>query len=179
MHSEPNSPKNHNQPTAQCYSPGKGGNRIRLLSVVKAWVRLFHTDFRFQIGFLDFTWISGFHVDFRISKWISTFWILFEELLFVILNKPSQPGCTQNTISVFFRVFRRGEIPPPPPSFKFSPQTITKFVHWNVFHIFCLSCLRHLVIIYCCSKHFANESRFAHGRSKRQLSCSGELKVSL
>ena len=74
-------------------------------------------DFGFQIGFLDFTWISGFHldfwiskwisgfhVDFRISKWISTFWILFEELLFVILkilliNKPSQPGCTQNTMS--------------------------------------------------------------------------------
>ena len=43
-------------------------------------------------------------MDFRISKWISTFWILFEELLFVILkilliNKPSQPGCTQNTMS--------------------------------------------------------------------------------
>ena len=38
-------------------------------------------------------------MDFRILKWISTFWILFEELLFVILliNKPSQPGCTQNT----------------------------------------------------------------------------------
>ena len=37
---------------------------------------------------------TGFHVDFRISKWISTFWILFEEPLFVILkilliNKPS------------------------------------------------------------------------------------------
>ena len=74
-------------------------------------------DFGFQIGFLDFTWISGFQsgfldfkVDFWISrefpdfKWISTFWILFEELLFVILkilliNKPSQPGCTQNTMS--------------------------------------------------------------------------------
>ena len=77
----------------------------------------FHVDFGFQIGFLDFTWISGFHVDFwiskwisgfhadfRISKWISTFWILSEELLFFILkilliNKPSQPGCTQNTMS--------------------------------------------------------------------------------
>ena len=49
-------------------------------------------------------WISGFHVDFWILKWISTFWILFEELLFVILkilliNKPSQPRCTQNTMS--------------------------------------------------------------------------------
>ena len=49
----------------------------------------FHVDFGFQIGFLDFTWISGFHVDFwisgfqsgfldfkvdfRISKWISGF----------------------------------------------------------------------------------------------------------
>ena len=37
-------------------------------------------------------------------KWNSPFWILFEELLFVILkvlliNKPSQPGCTQNTMS--------------------------------------------------------------------------------
>ena len=64
-------------------------------------------DFRwisdFRLGF----WISGFldfKVDFWISKWISTFWILFEELLFVILkilliNKPSQPGCTQNTMS--------------------------------------------------------------------------------
>ena len=84
----------------------------------------FHVNFGFQIGFLDFTWISafqsgfldfkvdfwiskwisGFDVDFRISKWISTFWILFEELSFVILkilliNKPSQPGCTQNTMS--------------------------------------------------------------------------------
>ena len=46
----------------------------------------FHVDFGFQIGFLDFMWISGFHVDFQISKWISTFWILFEELLFVILK---------------------------------------------------------------------------------------------
>ena len=68
-------------------------------------------DFWISRGFLDFKvdfwiskWISGFHVDFRISKWISTFWILFEELLFVILkilliNKPSRPGCTQNTMS--------------------------------------------------------------------------------
>ena len=60
----------------------------------------FHVDFGFRIS----DWISGFHVDFWISKWISTFWILFEELLFVILkilliNKPSQPGCTQNTMS--------------------------------------------------------------------------------
>ena len=40
------------------------------------------------------------------------------------------------------------------------------------------SCLRHLIIIYC-SKRFANESRFAHGHSKRQVRCSGELKVSI
>ena len=62
------------------------------------WISGFHVDFWIS------KWISGFHVDFRISKWISTFWILFEELLFVILkilliNKPSQPGCTQNTMS--------------------------------------------------------------------------------
>ena len=48
-------------------------------------------------------WFSGFHVDFRISKWISTFWILFEELFVILkillINKPSQPGCTQNTMS--------------------------------------------------------------------------------
>ena len=71
----------------------------------------FKVDFWISRGFLDFKvdfwiskWISGFQVDFRISKWISTFRILFEELLFVILkilliNKPSQPGCTQNTMS--------------------------------------------------------------------------------
>ena len=61
-------------------------------------------DFGFQIGFLNFTWISGFQSGFLDFTWISTFWILFEELLFVILkilliNKPSQPGCTQNTMS--------------------------------------------------------------------------------
>ena len=37
----------------------------------------FHVDFGFQIGFLDFTWISGFHVDFWISKWISGFHVDF------------------------------------------------------------------------------------------------------
>ena len=75
------------------------------------WISDFRLDFWISSGFLDFKvdfwiskWISGLHVDFRISKWISTFWILFEELLFVILkilliNKPSQPGCTQNTMS--------------------------------------------------------------------------------
>ena len=75
------------------------------------WISDFRLDFWISRGFLDFKvdfwiskWISGFHVDFRISKWISTFWILFEVLLFVILkilliNKPSQPGCTQNTMS--------------------------------------------------------------------------------
>ena len=65
---------------------------------ISDWISGFHVDFWIS------KWISGFHVDFRISKWISTFWILFEELLFVILkilliNKPSQPGCTQNTMS--------------------------------------------------------------------------------
>ena len=65
---------------------------------ISKWISGFHVDFWIS------KWISGFHVDFRISKWISTFWILFEELLFVILkilliNKPSQPGCTQNTMS--------------------------------------------------------------------------------
>ena len=75
------------------------------------WISDFRLDFWISRGFLDFKvdfwiskWISGFHVDFRISKWISTFWILFEELLFVIpkillISKPSQPGCTQNTMS--------------------------------------------------------------------------------
>ena len=62
------------------------------------WISDFRLDFWISRGFLDFK------VDFWISKWISTFWILFEELLFVILkilliNKPSQPGCTQNTVS--------------------------------------------------------------------------------
>ena len=83
-------------------------NEIRLTRRVSAYEISkstgFHVDFGFQIGFLDFKVISGFHVDFRISKWISTFWISFEELLFVILkilviNKPSQPGCPQNTMS--------------------------------------------------------------------------------
>ena len=65
---------------------------------ISDWISGFHVDFWIS------KWISGFHVDFRVSKWISTFWILFEELLFVILkilliNKPSQPGCTQNTMS--------------------------------------------------------------------------------
>ena len=65
---------------------------------ISDWISGFHVDFWIS------KWISGFHVDFRISKWISTFWILFEELLFDILkilliNKPSQPGCTQNTMS--------------------------------------------------------------------------------
>ena len=34
----------------------------------------FHVDFRFQIGFLDFTWISGFQsgfLDFKVDFWIS------------------------------------------------------------------------------------------------------------
>ena len=70
-------------------------------------------------GFLDFKvdfriskWISGFRVDFQISILdfkvdFYIFWILFEELLFVILkillinNEPnsSQPGCTPDTMS--------------------------------------------------------------------------------
>ena len=78
---------------------------------ISDWISGFHVDFwiskwisGFHVDFWISKWISGFHVDFRISKWISTFWILFEELLFVILkilliNKPSQPGCTQNTMS--------------------------------------------------------------------------------
>ena len=78
---------------------------------ISDWISGFHMDFwiskwisGFHVDFWISKWISGFHVDFWISKWISTFWILFEELLFVILkilliNKPSQPGCTQNTMS--------------------------------------------------------------------------------
>ena len=34
----------------------------------------FHVDFGFQIGFLDFTWISGFQsgfLDFKVDFWIS------------------------------------------------------------------------------------------------------------
>ena len=127
-------------PEARCqkcclYIPRGPPRRVSAYEISKSTG--FHVDFGFQIGFLDFTWISGFqsgfldfkvdfwisrgfldfkvdfwiskwisgfHVDFRISKWISTFRILFEELLFVILkilliNKPSQPGCTQNTMS--------------------------------------------------------------------------------
>ena len=78
---------------------------------ISDWISGFHVDFwiskwisGFHVDFWISKWISGFHVDFRILKWISTFWILFEELLFVILkilliNKPSHPGCTQNTMS--------------------------------------------------------------------------------
>ena len=58
----------------------------------------------FRLDFWISKWISGFQSGFLDFTWISTFWILFEELLFVILkilliNKPSQPGCTQNTMS--------------------------------------------------------------------------------
>ena len=65
---------------------------------ISKWISGIYVDFWIS------KWISGFHVDFRILKWISTFRILFEELLFVILkilliNKSSQPGCTQSTMS--------------------------------------------------------------------------------
>ena len=33
----------------------------------------FHVDFGFQIGFLDFTWISGFQIGFLDFTWISGF----------------------------------------------------------------------------------------------------------
>ena len=60
-----------------------------LLFSVLFYRTLDFTSFGFPIEFLHFTWISrflDFKVDFYISKWISTFWILFEKLLFVILK---------------------------------------------------------------------------------------------
>ena len=59
------------------------------------WISDFRLDFWISRGFLDFKvdfWISCGFPDFKVDFYI----LLFVILKILLINKPSQPGCTQN-----------------------------------------------------------------------------------